>query len=126
MVQLGQLETAAMEHLWASESPMSVREMLEHLNEDRDLAYTTVLTVLDHLHRKEIVRREKAGRAYVYRPAASRSDYTAELMQQVLAANPDRGSALMRFVEALPADEVDELRRALGDSGGHQDRSRRS
>ena len=126
MVQLGQLETAAMEHLWASESPMSVREMLEHLNEERELAYTTVLTVLDHLHRKRVVRREKAGRAYVYRPAASRSDHTAELMRQVLEANPDRGSVLLRFVEALPADEVDELRRVLDDAGGDPDRSRRS
>ena len=63
---------------------------------------------------------------YRKRPAASRSDYTAELMQQVLAANPDRGSVLLRFVEDLPADEVDELRRVLDDAGGVEDRSRRS
>lgn len=138
MTQLGQLEATVMECLWAGEDPMSVRDVLGRLNQDRDLAYTTVMTVLDNLHRKDMVRREKAGRAWVYVPAASRATYTAELMGQALAASPDRGSALLRFVDQLPAAEVVELRRALGSSaataevgtaaaheGAESDRSRR-
>lgn len=113
MTQLGQLESAVMECLWAGGGPMSVRDVLERLNEDRDLAYTTVMTVLDNLHRKDMVRRNKSGRAWVYQAAASRSSYTAELMGQALAGSPDRGSALLRFVEQLPATELAELRRAL-------------
>ena len=113
MTQLGQLEAAVMERLWAHDGPMSVREVLERLNEDRALAYTTVMTVLDNLHRKQMVSREKAGRAWVYRPVASRSSYTAELMGQALADSPDRDSALLRFVEQLPESEVAQLRRLL-------------
>ena len=113
MAHLGQLEAAVMEFLWAYDGPMSVREVLERLNEDRGLAYTTVMTVLDNLHRKHMVSREKAGRAWVYRPAASRSSYTAELMRQALADSPDRDSALLRFVEQLPESEVAQLRRLL-------------
>lgn len=116
MTQLGQLEATVMECLWAGGEPMSVRDVLERLNEERDLAYTTVLTVLDNLHRKDMVRREKTGRAWVYFPAASRSKYTAELMGQALAGSPDRGSALLRFVEQLPAAELAELKRVLGSS----------
>lgn len=105
-----------MECLWAGGGPVSVRDVLERLNEDRDLAYTTVMTVLDNLYRKDMVRRDKSGRAWVYQAAASRSSYTAELMGQALAGSPDRGSALLRFVEQLPAAELAELRRALGSS----------
>lgn len=117
MAQLGQLEAAVMERLWDREGPLSVREVLDQLNEDRDLAYTTVMTVLDNLHRKHLVRREKSGRAYVYRPVRSRASYTAELMEQALADSPDRGSALLRFVEQLPPAEVDALRRVLDPAG---------
>ena len=99
--------------LWSADEPMSVRDVLNRLNQDRELAYTTVMTVLDNLHRKEMVRREKSGRAWVYLPAASRSSYTAELMQQALDSSPDRGSALLRFVEQLPVSEVEQLRRVL-------------
>lgn len=121
MTHLGQLEAAVMECLWAGEEPMSVRDVLERLNQDRDLAYTTVMTVLDNLFRKDMVHRDKVGRAWAYVPAASRSKYTAELMGQVLAGSPDRGSALLRFVEQLPAAEVAELRLVLDSSAAPSD-----
>lgn len=121
MTQLGQLEATVMECLWGGDEPMSVRDVLKRLNEERDLAYTTVMTVLDNLYRKDMVDREKAGRAWVYVPAASRSKYTAELMGQALAGSPDRGSALLRFVEQLPAAELSELRRVLGSSAAPAD-----
>ena len=92
---------------------MSVREVLSLVNADRDLAYSTVMTVLDNLHRKNMVLRKKSGRAWLYVPAASRSVYTAELMEQALDFSPDRGSALLRFVEQLPEAEVAQLRRVL-------------
>lgn len=121
MTQLGQLEARVMECLWAREEPMSVREVLGRLNEDRNLAYTTVMTVLDNLYRKDMVLREKAGRAWVYVPAASRSTYTAELMGQALAGSADRKTALLRFVEQLPAAELAELRRVLDSAASPAD-----
>lgn len=47
-----------MECLRARGEAMSVRRVLEQLNSDRDLAYTTVMTVLDNLHRKGIAERD--------------------------------------------------------------------
>lgn len=113
MAHLGQLEAAVMDRLWSWDHPVSVRAVLEDLQKDRPLAYTTVMTVLDNLHRKGMVLREKSGRAYVYRPTRSRETHTAELMEQVLAGTNDRGGALLRFVEQMSVDEIDELRSAL-------------
>lgn len=110
---LGQLEATVMERLWASESSVAVRDVLEDLQKERAIAYTTVMTVLDNLHRKGMVTREKAGRAYRYRPAYTREEHTAALMEQVLAGSGDRGAALMHFVEQMPPDEIRRLRQAL-------------
>lgn len=113
MAQLGQLEAAVMERLWRWDRPAPVREVLEDMQHDRQIAYTTVMTVLDNLHRKGMVMREKNGRAYVYRPTRSRESHTAELMEQVLARTSNRGGALLRFVEQMSEDEIAELRGAL-------------
>lgn len=113
MRPLGQLEATVMERLWASESSVAVRGVLVDLQKERAIAYTTVMTVLDNLHRKGMVTREKAGRAYRYRPAYTREEHTAALMEQVLAGSGDRGAALMYFVEQMPPDEIRRLRQAL-------------
>ena len=113
MASLGQLEAAVMERLWAWDRPVSVRDVLEDIQRDRTIAYTTVMTVLDNLHRKGMVIREKVGRAYVYRSTRSRERHTAELMEQALSGTSDRGAALMHFVRTMSSDEVNDLKKAL-------------
>ena len=81
----------------------------------RELAITTVLTVLDRLRRKGLVRRERSGRAHLYEAALSREDYVAGLMLEALGQAPDRGAALTRFLGAASPADADHLRRALGD-----------
>ena len=102
-----------MDRLWSWDRPVAVREVLEDLQQDRTIAYTTVMTVLDNLHRKGLVTREKDGRAYRYRSALTREQHTAMLMEQVLASTGDRGAALLHFVEKMPPDEIARLREAL-------------
>ena len=113
MTNLGQLEAAVMDCLWTSKAPLTVREVLEQLHPDRQLAYTTVLTVLDNLHNKDMVVREKTGRAFVYRASAPRDAYIANLMSDALSTTRDRRSALLRFVEGMSAAEMRNLRQAL-------------
>lgn len=114
MKQLGQLEAVVMQRLWAAERAVSVREVLENLQSERPLAYTTVMTVLDNLHGKGLLTREKQGRAWVYSAAVSREEHTAELLDQVLAQTSDRGAALLQFVGHLSDDDRARLRSALG------------
>lgn len=117
MRQLGSLETEVMQRLWNSSKPMAVRDVLGELQRDRDIAYTTVMTVLDNLHRKGLVLRTKQGRAYSYFPTQTREERTAELMGEALTRGGDRGVALLRFVEQMSPSEVAELRQLLGDLG---------
>lgn len=113
MRQLGQLEAVVMDRLWAEDAPLSVREVLEMLPQDRSRAYTTVMTVLDNLHRKGFVTRQMQGRAYRYRAARTREQHTAEMLGEVLSGTDDRGAVLMHFVEQMSADEAAGLRSAL-------------
>jgi predicted transcriptional regulator len=81
MAMTGELEQAVMDILWARSEPLSVRDVHELLSAERDLAYTTVMTVLDRLAKKGLVLRNLDGRAWLYRPAKSRA---AEVASEVL------------------------------------------
>lgn len=114
MRRLGELEAAVMELLWADDGPgLSVREALERLTSRKPLAYTTVMTVLDNLHRKGFVERAKEGRAYRYRATSSREQHTAELMEGALDGTSDRTAALLHFVQNISPDGLADLRAAL-------------
>ena len=112
MNRLGELERAIMEVLWVSPDPMTVRQVGNCLT-DRDLAHTTVMTVLDRLAKKGFVRRQRAGRAWRYRPAESREAYVAELMLTALDQTGDRQAALTRFARSVSGAEAEALRVAL-------------
>ncbi|SHJ94288.1 Predicted transcriptional regulator [Pseudonocardia thermophila] len=102
-----------METLWSADSPLTARDVQESLH-GRELATTTVLTVLSRLERKGLVTRERAGRAHRYRAVSTREDHVAELMRDALDAAPDRGAALARFLGNMRDDERAALRDLLG------------
>jgi len=102
-----------MAQLWAHEGPRTVRQTRDDLAPQRPLAYTTVMTVMDNLHRKGLLVRERQGRAYVYRPVQSREEHAAALMAEVLDASEDQATTLLRFVEQLSPAEVRRLRAVL-------------
>ncbi|GAA2791420.1 BlaI/MecI/CopY family transcriptional regulator [Kitasatospora aburaviensis] len=102
-----------MDRLWSWGRPATVRELVEDLNRERPLAYTTVMTVADTLHGKGVLRREKQRRAWLYEPTRSRESYTAALMQDALGSSTDRSSALAHFVEQIAPEEQEALRQAL-------------
>lgn len=116
MRQLGQLEAVVMGRLWDWARPASVREVVDDLQRSRAIAYTTVMTVLDNLHRKGLVAREKDGRAYRYTATLTREEHAAALLEDVLAQSPDRGATLLRFVGQLSADDQVRLRAALAEA----------
>ncbi len=112
---LGELETAVMDVLWRASNPLSVREVLTEINHSRTLAYTTVMTVLDNLHRKGWVQRERSGRAYLYRPAEVREEAAARALRDVLASTGDPDGVLLHFARSASDHESTILRRALGE-----------
>jgi predicted transcriptional regulator len=120
MQGLGDLEAAVMDVLWSGPGTHTVREVLTSLNTTRSLAYTTVMTVLDNLHRKGWVIREMGQRAYRYAPASSREEAAARGLRALLEASGDPQSVLMHFVRSASADESQMLRRALDETPEQQ------
>jgi predicted transcriptional regulator len=124
--KLGDLERAAMEVLWESAQPMVVRDVMRALSE-RDLAYTTVMTVLDRLAKKGFVQRHRDGRAWCYEPSASRESYIAQLMLDALSLTGDREAALAHFAHSVSSPEAEVLSQALAEANtrtGRGDRKR--
>lgn len=101
-----------MDVLWETTSPLTVRAVSERLTE-RDLAHTTVMTVLERLAKKGFALRERDGRAWLYQAAASREAYVTELMLSALDQAGDRQAALARFVRSVSDSEARALRSAL-------------
>lgn len=106
-----------MDVLWDADGQLSVREVHELLGKDRDLAYTTVMTVLDRLSKKKVVTRERDGRAWQYRPAASREEMTAATMRSSLEAldTDDRKSAMLHFLGGASESEIAQIQAALAE-----------
>jgi predicted transcriptional regulator len=111
----GELEAVIMDRLWTWQRPSTVREVLADLSKERDLAYTTVMTVMDNLHRKGWLTRRRDGKAYRYQPVSSRQEYSAELMQQALDGSGDHATTLLRFVDQMSTEDAEAVRKALAD-----------
>ncbi len=109
----GDLEAVIMDRLWSWGVAATVRDVVDDLRRERTIAYTTVMTVMDNLHRKGWLRRERDGRAWRYEPTASREEYSARLMSEALATSADQTAALVHFVEQMSQAETEALRAAL-------------
>lgn len=112
MPALGDLEVQVMRRIWARPGPVTVRDVLGDLQRDRDIAYTTVMTVMGNLERKGWLRRHADGRAYRYEPLVTAEEYSAALMRQALEASTDRPAVLMHFIQELSAEEARALEEA--------------
>src|SRR5919201_4995391 len=109
---LGDLEAEIMKRLWRRASPTTARELVDELGREREIAYTTVMTVLDNLFKKGWLERELDGRAYRYRPLSSAEEYSAGLMVQAVDASHERVGAFMHFLDRLSPDEARALEEA--------------
>jgi predicted transcriptional regulator len=101
---LHELEAEVMEELW-ERGESTVRDVLDALNArgPQVRAYTTVLTVMQRLHTKNLLRREWRGRLHVYAPALSRSEYAeARAAAEVGELVSEYGDvALAQFARAM-------------------------
>lgn len=119
---LGPLELRVLEALWNRDREARVRDLLCDFP---GVAYTTLMTTLDRLHKKGVLARRRSGRAFFYVPVSSRAQLEAILAGQaldVLVASFSKRAAirplLMSFVDAvsrrdeLALDELEEVLRA--------------
>lgn len=109
---LGNLEARVMDVLWATTDALSVRDILDRMP-DSSYAYTTILTVVTHLHEKEWVARIKHRRAYLYRPVHSRAEATSLMLREIIDASKDPEAVLLHFARTVTDTESQALQRGL-------------
>ena len=109
----GDLEAVIMDRLWTRDVPVTVRDLFEELREERNIAYTTVMSIMDNLHRKGWLARERDGKAYRYTAVASREEYSARLMREAMAGAGDTEAVLSHFVAQMDGTESAALRAVL-------------
>jgi len=120
--RLTPLELEIMHVLWET-GPANVQSVQQRL--PRELAYTTVQTMLNILHRKGKVKRTLKERAYFYRPAVSRSQVVrgavSDLVENLFGGSVE--SLVMSLVETkhLDAEKLARLNRLLQESGEGSD-----
>jgi predicted transcriptional regulator len=85
--RLTDLELEVMQAVWKAGEPVTVRDVVERLQgRGRELAYTTVQTMMNILRRKGALRsRQGPGRALVYRAGVSREEATASMTEDFVA-----------------------------------------
>ena len=109
----GDLEAVIMRRVWDHDGPVTVRELYEELQRERAIAYTTVMSTMDNLHRKGWLARERDGKAYRYTAVASREEYSARLMGEAMAEAGDTEAVLSHFVAAMDGGQAEALRAVL-------------
>jgi predicted transcriptional regulator len=112
-LELGPLELKVLEVLWERNRAATVRNVQPSFPR---LAYTTLMTTLDRLYRKGVLRRFRLGRAFGYEPRYSRDELFGQMVSgrvtELLASCGDSTVLLSTLVEAVghaDAELLDEL-----------------
>jgi predicted transcriptional regulator len=109
---LGKLERQVLDEAWRRKE-VSVREMFVAF--DEQVAYTTLMTTLDRLYKKKLLKRRKDGRAFLYAPAVSLAEFEQGITEDVIDGLLGHGAASVGPVLACIVDTVSERDRELLD-----------
>src|SRR6266487_7133844 len=108
----GDLKQQVLTALLASDVPLTPGQVRDAI--DADLAYTTVMTVLNRLSEQGLVARRRAGRAYAYTAVVDQAEVTARQMQRLLTTGEDRVAVLRQFLDVLSDDDERALIELIG------------
>src|SRR3974377_1631615 len=95
------LELLCLKAIWA-QGESRVKTVHEVIVQSRPLAYTTILTTMDRLARKGILKRRKLGKAFLYEAKASREELRRAAVRELLDGYFDGSEGdLIRFLRGL-------------------------
>jgi predicted transcriptional regulator len=109
----GDLEAVVMDRMWNRDGETTVRALFEELRQSREIAYTTVMSTMDNLHRKGWLSRTRQGKAFLYWPSLTREEYSARLMRDALDGGGNPSLVLSHFLEQMSDEESATLRTTL-------------
>jgi predicted transcriptional regulator len=115
-----------MEILW-TKGPMMGRDLYREIRREKDIAYTTALTVLDRLSKKGLIKKDRDSGRIVFSPKISREDYTGTvtggLVQRAFEMSPDLAvSAFAELFSRMPRGDIDKLEQLIAEkkNGKHK------
>lgn len=83
ITSLGNLESKVMETVWKL-GKASVRDVLNNIESEKSLAYTTIMTVMSRLYKKKILKRESLNDAYVYTPIEDEKTFMVSTSRNII------------------------------------------
>lgn len=120
---LGELELEVMKILW-ERGRSSVLQVSEQLSKQKDYARTTVLTIIQRLHKKGFLKRKKEDGVYRYEPTQKRQQVMGTLLNQFIDRVFDGSSTslVQQLTRAKLSDqELDQIRAMLEQGRQHEE-----
>lgn len=113
LTSLGETEMEVLHHVW-SLGEATVADVRTRILEEREVAYTTIMTVMKNLAEKGYLQYHKEGVAYVYAPARSAQDVQrsllGDLIQKVFNGSPQSLAQALVQQEDLSAEDLADIR----------------
>lgn len=102
---LGELESEIMEIIWDQKGAVSVKDITEILSKRRQIAYTTVMTIMARLVNKGVLVRHLSGPSYLYKPKVSKEQFISRAVHGIFS------SAVSTLGEEVLAHFVKEIQK---------------
>lgn len=113
---LGELESEIMQFIWDINAPVTAKTVHENILNKRNIAITTVFTILDRLAEKGILKKEKMGKHIYYRPILTRQQYVEEVTKKTLQGLIEfsKENAISCFVDILSnSDDLEKVKKLI-------------
>jgi len=116
LTPLGETEMEVLHHVWDL-GEATVKEVRKRILESREVAYTTIMTVMKNLAEKGYLKYRKEGVTYVYSPAQEpdsvRSNLVKELIKKVFKGSPKELVQTLVESEDLNEKDLSEIKRMI-------------
>ncbi|HLR26233.1 MAG TPA: BlaI/MecI/CopY family transcriptional regulator [Fodinibius sp.] len=118
LTPLGETEMEVLHHVWELEEA-TVKQVRKRILENREVAYTTIMTVMKNLTEKGYLKYRKEGVAYVYSPSQQpdsvRSKLVGNLVNKVFKGSPKELVQTLVRSKGLTEEDLDEIKDMIDD-----------
>jgi predicted transcriptional regulator len=110
---LGQLESQVMEIIWEKGCEVCVRDVYQELAARREIAYTTVMTIMGRLADKKILNKRKTSNTSYFEPVMSRREFTENVVGNVVDSLLEdfADATLAHFISRVQDKDLDTIRK---------------
>ena len=118
---LGELEKEIMDVIWSKKEPVTVRLVFDTVSKERKVAYTTVMTIMGRLVKKEFLKTTGEGKAYTYQATYSKDKFLTKVSRQIInnLVSSFGDTAIAHFaqeIEKVPLEKRKKLLKILKES----------